>query len=1010
MILNHLLWRLFHLEIKSRNLSEEIESRSNALEKHKLVQSKFENELKEAKKEQARLHKENIKLEKSIAKKNKELESRHPDLVKIEEQVSHAEKKLKLHTDSREKSKKELERQESDLSDLESQLKTVEKASKRFEENTKRNERKNGITLSADQLDEYTKLREKANAQASSEMQDLEELKRQLEFDDQEKSRLSGQLEEIDQRMSSLKQEKTAHNDSKEKALKQISQLESELQNTKREISTASTERQKLDQNEKETEERLSEVYAKLTQARYDKKESERSRKFRDAIDTMRRIFPGVKGRFVDLCKPMQKKYETAVSIVLGKNIDAIIVDYDQTAIDCIQYLKEQQIGLATFIPLESIQAKPVHEKYRSMGKGSRLAIDVIEFDKSLSRAFAYACGNTMICDNLAIAKDLCFGKGESVKAVTIDGTVIHKSGMMTGGKSDQLDSQSMKWEERELDDIRRLKKRFENQLKDISKTRRKLANEEQLKASILSIESRISASKDEVAVTETKLASIQKELDHLTSEKQQVAESQASTDSSLKNLKANMERVSKEISKVEDSIFSDFCARAGLGDIREYEGDRLKVAKDFNDKLVQFENQRSRLENEISYAKDQVVKINEKIEKLNQLSESDKTNLDDLKQKKSQFLSDNEKFVDEIKVRKQEFENSKKEEESKSEEVSISKNSLAGCNTELDKISKEISSREAEMEKYIAERYDIFRRCKLEEINLPLINGSIDDFPLDDTERESQEFDSSQMDIDHSAAVRMAESQKTVAAIEIDYDTLDEELKESGDAQVEANFQDRIKTISAEIERMAPNLKAIERLGGVETRFKETAEEFEQSRRQAKISREKFNAIKQKRYDLFYKAYSHVAQKIDQVYKELTRSRTHPLGGTAYLTLENNEEPYLDGVKYHAMPPMKRFRDMEQLSGGEKTVAALALLFAIHSYHPSPFFVLDEVDAALDNANVAKIANYIKKHASDDLQFIVISLKNSLYETSEALVGIYRDHESRSSKALTLDLTAYEE
>lgn len=118
----------------------------------------------------------------------------------------------------------------------------------------------------------------------------------------------------------------------------------------------------------------------------------------------------------------------------------------------------------------------------------------------------------------------------------------------------------------------------------------------------------------------------------------------------------------------------------------------------------------------------------------------------------------------------------------------------------------------------------------------------------------------------------------------------------------------------------------------------------------------------------------------------------------------------------------MKRFRDMEQLSGGEKTVAALALLFAIHrycimptgklsalnlnSYHPSPFFVLDEVDAALDNTNVAKIANYIKNNASGTFQFIVISLKGSLYERGHSLVGIYRDQDINSSKTLTLDVS----
>ena len=122
---------------------------------------------------------------------------------------------------------------------------------------------------------------------------------------------------------------------------------------------------------------------------------------------------------------------------------------------------------------------------------------------------------------------------------------------------------------------------------------------------------------------------------------------------------------------------------------------------------------------------------------------------------------------------------------------------------------------------------------------------------------------------------------------------------------------------------------------------------------------------------------------------------------------MEDGDEPYLDGIKYHAMPPLKRFRDMEHLSGGEKTMAALALLFAVHSYQPSPFFVLDEVDAALDNANVAKIANYIRDHARPGMQFIVISLKTGLFQGSEALVGIYRDQGANSSKALTLDVSS---
>lgn len=119
-----------------------------------------------------------------------------------------------------------------------------------------------------------------------------------------------------------------------------------------------------------------------------------------------------------------------------------------------------------------------------------------------------------------------------------------------------------------------------------------------------------------------------------------------------------------------------------------------------------------------------------------------------------------------------------------------------------------------------------------------------------------------------------------------------------------------------------------------------------------------------QQRLALFTDAFDHISRSIDAIYKELTRSDVHPLGGMAYLSLESPDDPFNGGIKYTAMPPSKRFREMEQLSGGEKTVAALALLFAVHSHRPSPFFILDEIDAALDASNIARVAQYIRQRS----------------------------------------------
>lgn len=155
-------------------------------------------------------------------------------------------------------------------------------------------------------------------------------------------------------------------------------------------------------------------------------------------------IYSGVRGRVVDLCKPTQRKYEAAVSVVLGRNIDAVVVDEEKTAIECIevcfsssfasrhtliclsirrlrclQYLRTQRAGQATFLPLDTISAKPVNDKYRSFAKGARLAVDVIQYEPAVERAMHHACGNALVCDSMEVAKYVCWERGQEVKGMT---------------------------------------------------------------------------------------------------------------------------------------------------------------------------------------------------------------------------------------------------------------------------------------------------------------------------------------------------------------------------------------------------------------------------------------------------------------------------------------------------------------------------------------------------------------------------------------------------------------
>ncbi|GCB73347.1 hypothetical protein scyTo_0006732, partial [Scyliorhinus torazame] len=270
----------------------------------------------------------------------------------------------------------------------------------------------------------------------------------------------------------------------------------------------------------------------------------------------------------------------------------------------------------------------------------------------------------------------------------------------------------------------------------------------------------------------------------------------------------------------------------------------------------------------------------------------------------------------------------------------------------DLAKLQKECVSVETSIEQKRLERHNLLLACKVQNVQIELLQGKLEEISEALTEEESTQATTDVFELE--------------AAFEIDYSSLPTDLK---------------------------------------TIFFFLA--FESSRKKARICRQDFEYVKRRRYDLFNQCFEHVSVKIDQIYKMMCQNTS----AQAFLSPENSEEPYLDGIGYNCVAPGKRFMPMDNLSGGEKAVAALALLFAIHSYRPAPFFVLDEVDAALDNTNIGKVTNYIRDQSRKNFQVIVISLKEEFYSKADALIGVYPEQgECMSSQLLTFDLTSYPE
>ncbi|ORY83359.1 cohesin complex subunit psm1 [Neocallimastix californiae] len=999
--IKYMLWKLYQMDKQIKELKDDIDSKNDQISEKAEEKKQEEGILRGMKKDLSIISNSIIHSEKKRKNKEKEINSRKLEKVSTKEQITNCNEKIGQVKKNIEKIQQDYLKQNDAIIELEDQLNKVNNAAKIFEQNIKNKEKSEIIKLDSNALQQYNKLKEYARIKTLQLSQEIETIQRKKRVDNESHQRLKGKIDEFRIRQNELNVELRNLKTQKNNSTDELENFTRKLNENKKDLEEVITQQQKTALLEKELNDKLNDIHERLMQAKADKLETHRDYVIKETIKRLKKIYPGVHGRVLDLCKPIQRKYDIAVSIILGRNLDAIVVDDNKTAIECIQYLKEKRIGTSTFIPINSISVKPINEKYRSYVKGAHLAIDVIQYDSIYEKVIQFICGNSMVCDDLSIAKEICYNRKQEIKVVTLNGVVIHKTGMITGGQSG-ISRQAKRWEEKQIEELKVMKEDLDKKLNEIARSKYKTSRIEYLNSEISSYQTKITFIKQDLNTLEKRIESSQKEADYTLKEIAKLEPLSSKLKIDINNANYKIDVTTNKINAITDEIFHDFCRKIKVKNIREYEENQQRITTEINEKRLEFTTQQSKLSSQLVFQKDQMKELENRKEKLNDSISDEEELLANLKidlgdlEHNIEILEANSKSIMDV-LNEQKDTLRKIKDSIMNKEKDINK-----ITTYINSLEKAITDLDTSLEKLYGERYIILKKCKMNDINIPLLKGKLSE--LMDNEIETS-YDPNSMDIDQIANSQVSHDNNK--RLLIDYSMLDDKLKE--DKEMNQKFLDEMKKVTAECEAIIPNMKAYEKLDETEQKLKETNKIFEISRQKAKTAKERFNKIKEKRYNLFYSAFKHMESKIQPIYEELTRTRTSANGpvlhGTAYLSLEDSEEPYLDGVKYHAMPPAKTFRDMDHLSGGEKTVAALALLFAIHSYQPSPFFVLDEVDAALDNANVMRVASYVKRHASDNFQFVVISLKNTFYEKAQALVGIYRDREVNSSKVLTLKL-----
>lgn len=989
-----ILWRLYHINEIIEIHTDWIEAHASRGEQAQKRLHEKEQLLSQARSMLGSVQQKKLDLENEKKQANRSLDGIRPEKDRLIERIEHVNRKLQQAQFLYKQAEKDHDTLKESLKRLESDAELVQTCSDKMKAEQEAALAATSIKLNETDLQTYHDLKLKSQSTVVQERSQVEQLQRKtrekqtsLEVHQDRIQDMEAKLERLEQLLASLSETQA------ELATREPESAE-KLERARSTLTALQSKKESISSRESQLNEALVGCYNRLLRMGQDQRVHEREARLRESLRSLRTIFPGVHGRLLDLCKPTQRKYELAIATALGRNAEAVVVNHEKTAVECIEYLRNQRAGQATFIPLDTIQTKPINDRLRSLSPQARLAIDVIQYAPVIERAISYACGNAMVCDTMDVARNICYERAQRVKAVTLDGTIIHKTGMITGGPS--MQETVKKWDDQELQGVQRERDRCMSELKELQQQKYVLEEEDELVASLTRAQASLQSIRAEQADVMRQTQDAQSECAAIISQKKKTQDMIDKLKEDLSQLTSQMSDIEHTIHAADDDIFTEFCERIGVANVREYEANQLHISQALNVATQQYQRQLARIAHQRTFAEQQVKNTADRLAFIQASMDKESRRIPHLEEELQHCESSIQKYR-EIKARIQaSLEAMQEEHDEKTETVNERRKALFLVMRDVEAHRKEVAERNDEIAQLDTERANLFRRCRMEALDLPLESGDLANVPLEE-----------------DASMPVSEADNAVQScrqydITVDFSRLSDAERTDRGSGKEYELQSRIDLAREEMEKLTPSTSTAERLDKLEKELQSCEREIDVGREQVRESRDEFQLIKKQRSDLFMKAYHHIADRIDGVYKDLTKTKMAPMGGVAYLTLEDTDEPFRAGIRYHAMPPMKRFRDMDQLSGGEKTMAALALLFAIHTYQPAPFFVLDEVDAALDAQNVANVSHYIREHASDRFQFIVISLKASLYERSQGLVGVYRDQEAHSSASVTLDLEQY--
>ncbi len=643
----------------------------------------------------------------------------------------------------------------------------------------------------------------------------------------------------------------------------------------------------------------------------------------------------GIIGVVADIIQT-EKKYEIAVETALGGNIQNIVTDNENTAKGLIEYLKKNQFGRATFLPLSNIVNRTGFNNERALSEKGviGLASDLVKIKPEYEAIAKFLLGRIIVTDNIDNALSLSRKYNRTLRIVTLEGELVNPGGSMTGGAF--RNQSNLLGRRREIEELEKNINQISESIKSNAlKTEKwkeekiKLASESDAIKKVLQeqyiLQNTVKMNLNQADAKKKEILgmfeSFERENREIVSQITDIKENHSELNSELKTYEDLNKSLEERIAKL----------NADIENMRTEEELQNKKVEEFHLTCVSMKQKNSFLESNLSRVETEMSKLNEELLQLqkeaNQSTgqvEEKENQIQKIKDAVSESLSMSEqieKEIQEVVSEKEEHTKNHKEFFSKREEL----------NEKISAIDKEVFRLNSQKE-------------KLEETNESQINYMWNEYELTVTKA---------MDMKDDSLTNVPEMKKHIASLK-------SSIRNLGDVNVNAiedykNVAERYEFLKGQHDDL---ILAEQSLISI-------IEELEEGMRKQ-----------------FTEKFAEITAEFDRVFKELFG------GGKGTIRLNEDEDVLEAGITIISQPPGKKLQNMMQLSGGEKALTAIALLFAIQNLKPSPFCLLDEIEAALDDSNVWRYASYLHK-LTEHTQFIVITHRKGTMESADRLYGI---------------------